>query len=188
MKAFTLALMFLAFGAHGATLRLTIDLENIDASSFKKAHLSFKSSNPLCKKLSLGGPYPIRVDRKKSTEVSFRKLSNNRIEVEASTIDPKNDMCNYRFEGLSVSTQVALWAAVYSTRTADYDSSDAILDVVKNPSARNEVVCRKNSQCQKYVNGAKAGYASTAVVFYADQKSADSKSGAINAHITIRQE
>ncbi len=181
MKFLAVILSLMTFSAQAAVLRLTVDLDGMEPAAFKKAKVIFESTNKSCQVRQMTGSFPITVKKN-------LKLSKNRVEVEAQTVDPQNDKCQYRFESIYLPTDTLLWASISSTRTADYGPEDAMLEIVRNSSARLDAVCKKNSQCQKSVNGVKVGYPSNAVVFYADQKAMDQAQGQYSAHILIKAE
>lgn len=184
MKKLALLLPLLTFNAFAANARLTIVFENLPLENLNKAFVTFESTTPLCKQVKNTGVLPIAANRTKRYELSIDKVNANTVYIESPTIDPKNDTCKYKFAGISLSTKGLMWFGLSTTRDPDYDKGDEAINVTKNPRNRIEAECRAE-QCQKRANGAAIGYASNAIVIYADDASID-KNLDINANLKVK--
>lgn len=183
MKKIALLMSFMALNASAGVAKLTVTFENYDLSKIKEGYVVFESSSPLCKRPVIGGAGPTMFGKSKSFQVPVKKINKNTVVVEASTVDSNNDICNYKFSRLGLETREIYWLALSTTNSPDYNGDDVLLDVLNNPNAAFEAVCRK-TQCQKNVDGRAVGYPSNAMVFYADKKLIE-RNANINAKIKV---
>ncbi len=157
-KVIALILLLCAQTAFSATLRVTLNLEGIDARRIERPIISFESTNPLCNQV-VTDVVPAVVPRTQNATGTVAAAGDQAV-LEVETRYGGNNFCAYRVRSVAIglrgySTWISLGATDHEDGYLLNPTRNAPLEILRQDSEFAAVCDRQ--RCETFVNGRPTG-------------------------------